>query len=683
MRHAPLATTFVDFGRVVCNGDEAFTREWLVTNGLGGYAAGTIGGLRTRRYHALLIAATNGPAARTLLLGECAPCAIYRGVRYPLAASEWSDRSIAPQGHLWLQRFYLEESIPVWQWSFADALLERRLFMVQGHNTVCQHWTLLQASSALELELGILVDRRSHHSLGSVQGATPIISKVERGVSLQWSSTSDDPELSLFVQCDRSVPTPTGVWWHDYHLRDDAARGYDSTDALWHAATLSLVIDPGTTSLLTASTAAQGSVAADAPLDTERARLAALTAANRARGDFPAVRQLLYAGDQFVVTRTRPCGSAGRSILAGYPWFADWSRDAMFSIPGLLLASGRLAEAQLAISTYADFLDHGMLPNRFPDHPTDALEYNAVDAPLLMIEATRRTFALSHDLVWLRSLWAGLQSIITAYTAGARHGIAVDPRDGLLRAGELGVQLTWMDAMIGGRVITPRIGKPVEINAFWQQALRAMTQLALALGESGDEYAAAAQRAQTSFGQFWNPLQSCCFDVIDGPHGNDASIRPNQLFAAACGDALLPVGQRRAIVDVCMTRLRTPQGLRTLDPADRAYRGTYRGTPVERDEAYHQGTVWPWLFAPLIFSHFGVYGDREAIADFMAAFANHLREAGLGTVSEVFSGDPPHEPGGCFAQAWSVAALLEALHELPPTSVDALPPHNTTNGHHT
>ncbi len=675
MPHPPLATTFIDFGRVVCNRDAAFNREWLVTNGLGGYASGTIGGVRTRRYHGLLIAAANSPAERTFLFGESSPTANYRGVRYPLAANEWSDGSISPRGHLWLQRFYLEESIPVWRWSFADALLERRLFMVQGENTVCQHWTVVRASSAIELEIEILVDRRSHHELGTGNAPTPEISRVARGVQLHWAADGDQPSTDLFVQCDKSVPKPTGVWWKNFHLRADAERGYQATDALWHAATFSLVMNPRTTSLFTASTSAQESTLADTLLNAERARLALLVQANRERGDFPAVRQLFYAADQFIVKRTRRDGSAGLSIIAGYPWFADWSRDAMISLPGLLLARGRLTDAQLVLSTFADELNEGMLPNRFPDRANDALEYNAVDSPLLMIEAVRRTFALSTDRAWLATLWPGLKSIIAAYTAGARHGIGADPSDGLLRAGVAGIQLTWMDAKIGDRVITPRIGKPIEINALWHQALQAMATLAVAMGESGDAYTTAAQKVQAHFGKFWNLQRSCCFDVIDGPDGNDGEIRPNQLFAAVQDAGPLPLGHRKAIVNLCMARLWTPQGLRTLDSGSASYRATYSGGPTARDEAYHQGTVWPWLFLPMILSHFSVHKDREAISDFMGPFANHLREAGLGTVSEVFSGDPPHEPGGCIAQAWSVAALLEALHTLPPIGDEPRSPH--------
>ncbi|MSQ90258.1 MAG: glycogen debranching protein [Phycisphaerales bacterium] len=672
MQSAPFTPNFVDFGRAICNSDAAFDREWLVTNGIGGYAAGTIGGVRTRRYHGLLIAATNPPAERTLLLGESAPTAVYRGVRYPLAANAWKDGSVDPKGHLALQRFHLEDSIPVWRWSFADALLERRVFMVHGENTVCQHWTLVQASSPMRLELEVLVDRRSHHELGTGASSTPTISRIHRGVCLTWQADSRGSGMDLFVQCDKSVPTPTGVWWHDFHLREDSARGYHGVDSLWHAAKFTLVMNPKTTALFTASTRELDSVPANAMLDAERARLADLCARAGAAMRLPAIRQLICAGDQFLVKRARRDGSAGLSIIAGYPWFADWSRDAMISIYGLLLASDRVGEAQVVLSTYADYLDAGMLPNRFPDREGDPLEYNAVDAPLLMITAAAHAFAVGGDRAWLASIWAGLKSIVTAYTHGARHGIQVDPTDGLLRAGEAGVQLTWMDAKIGDRVITPRIGKPVEVNAFWYRALAAMSQLATAMDEPSAPYATAAAQVKSSFGKFWNIDHACCYDTIDGPNGVDAKLRPNQLFATTRAhgiDGPLPSGQCKAIVDLCMLRLWTPQGIRTLDAADPSYRGSYAGDPLARDEAYHQGTIWPWLFAPMMLSHFAVYQDRAAIQDFMLPFVNHLREAGLGSVSEVFSGDPPHEPGGCFAQAWSVAAILEILAELPPPNL--------------
>ena len=659
----PAKIRFVDFGRIVCNGDEAFRREWLVTNGIGGYASGTVGGVRTRKYHATLIAATTPPAVRTFLLGETSPTATYRGVHYPLSSNQWKDGSISPQGHIRLQRFHFENQIPVWRWSFSDALLERRIFMIHGENTVCQHWTLVQASSPIQLQFEVLVDNRSHHQLGRLDAATPVLERAPRGIRLSWPHANAGEGSELFVQCDKSVPTPTGEWWKDFLLTQERDRGYDAIDCLWSAAKFEVVLDPGTSSDFTASTKSQNQRPVGEALQAERSRAESLFATAQVEDDKTALQQLVLAADQFIVKRKRkgPQGEDGISIIAGYPWFADWSRDAMLSVAGLLLATRRIAEAQILLLTYGDYLDGGMLPNRFPDHDGDALEYNSVDAPLLMIIATEKVFAAGKDAKWLAEMWPGLQSIIAAYTKGTRHGISVDPKDGLVRSGENGIQLTWMDAKVGDRVITPRQGKPIEINAFWFQALMAMKSLGAVLKQPTDAYEQAAARVQNSFGAFWNHDRSCCLDVIDGPNGSENLLRPNQLFASAVNQGLLPQGQRKAIIDLCMARLWTPQGLRTLSPDDPAYCGNYGGDPASRDAAYHQGTVWPWLFMPMVQTHFGVYKDAQAIQDFLFPFINHLREAGLGSVSEIFSGDAPHQPQGCFAQAWSVAALLELM----------------------
>ena len=467
---------FVDFGRVVCNTDEAFRREWLVTNGLGGYSSGTIGGVRTRRYHGMLVAATVPPAVRTMLLGETFPTAIYRGTRYPLSSNQWRDESISPKGHLWLQRFHLDRQIPVWRWSFSDALLERRIFMIHGENTLCQHWTLVQGSSPIQLQIETLVDNRSHHDIGRLDAQTPTLERAPRGIRLVWTNKLPGCGSELFVQCDKSVPTPTGKWWKDYLLTEERARGYDSIDCLWHAATFEVVLPPGDSTLFTASTTSQPSSPPNRLLDAELDRLDALLALSAIPDTYPVIRQLVLAADQFVVRRNRK-GSPeanGISIIAGYPWFADWSRDAMISVSGLLLATNRVADAQTLLSTYVDYIDEGMLPNRFPDRGTGAIEYNSVDAPLLMIIAAEKTFSTGMDAKWLAEIWPALHSIVVAFTKGTRHGIRVDPADGLLCAGERGLQLTWMDAKVGDRVITPRQGKPVEINAFWFQALVAM-----------------------------------------------------------------------------------------------------------------------------------------------------------------------------------------------------------------
>jgi predicted glycogen debranching enzyme len=347
-------------------------------------------------------------------------------------------------------------------------------------------------------------------------------------------------------------------------------------------------------------------------------------------------------------------------VIAGYPWFTDWGRDTMIALPGLALANGRNDVAESIVRGFVPFIEGGMLPNVFPDASSPP-QYNTVDAALWYIEAIRACADVTLDPHFARDLFPALRAIVEAYMNGTRYGIGVDEHDGLLRAGVPGVQLTWMDAKVGDRVITPRIGKPVEINALWYAALATTARFAEHCAESPLPYKEAAARVRGSFGRFWNVDRMCCFDVLDGPSGNDPAIRPNQLFVVALAPELLAPERARAVVDVCMRDLLTPVGLRTLAPDDPAYVGTYGGDQASRDAAYHQGTVWPWLLGAFVKAHLNVYADVECARSFIAPLADALDGYGIGTLGEIFNGDAPHAPCGTIAQAWSVAEYLAAL----------------------
>ncbi|MFN7679056.1 MAG: amylo-alpha-1,6-glucosidase, partial [Cyanobacteriota bacterium] len=442
-----------------------------------------------------------------------------------------------------------------------------------------------------------------------------------------------------------------------------------------------------------ASTVPHPSLDGEGALAERRAQDAALLARWRAAQPEVAraapawVEQLVLAADQFVVARSgggSPGGLTGeamaelereaveepppgRTILAGYPWFGDWGRDTMISLPGLTLTTGRPAIARQILRTHASVLSRGLLPNRFPDggESLGDGDYNAVDATLWFLEALRQTQQATGDGHLIQELFPQLREIVEAHCAGTRHGIQRDPRDGLLRAGEAGLQLTWMDAKVNGEVITPRIGKPVEVNVLWYRALRAMAHFAAICGASAEGYGALAEEARQGFQRFWNGSAGCCFDVLDGPDGrHDSTVRPNQLLAVALTDDLLTPQQARRVLAVCGSRLLTPMGLRSLEPADPAYRGHYGGDPVARDRAYHQGTVWGWWLGPYALAHARVHGDRGGALRWLEAMGHHLTTAGLGTISEIFDGDAPHAPRGCIAQAWSVAEVLRAWVEL-------------------
>ena len=350
-------------------------------------------------------------------------------------------------------------------------------------------------------------------------------------------------------------------------------------------------------------------------------------------------------------------------MIAGYPWFGDWGRDTMIALPGLLLATGRPEIAEDVLRNYARLVNRGMLPNRFPD-ANESVEYNTVDAALWFFQAVHQYYAATRDLSLLREIFPALEEIVDGYTRGARFNIHMDPDDGLLYSGEPGTQLTWMDAKAGDGAVTPRVGKPVEVNALWLNALMAQAKFAEALGQSAFSFANRAAQARNGFTRFWNPDANCCFDVIDGPEGNDAAIRPNQLVAVALEQSPLSAEQQRAVLDVCERELLISYGLRTLSPSAPHYRGHYRGNQQQRDSVYHQGTAWGWLIGPFVQAFLRVTGDPEQALTFLAPFENHLKIHGLGTASEIFDGDPPFVPQGCFAQAWTVAEVLRAWLEV-------------------
>jgi predicted glycogen debranching enzyme len=379
----------------------------------------------------------------------------------------------------------------------------------------------------------------------------------------------------------------------------------------------------------------------------------------------PWIRHLVLACDQFVVRRPTPDDPEGASVIAGYHWFGDWGRDTMVAVPGLALETGRPAIARTILTTFARFVDRGMLPNRFPDAGAQP-EYNTVDATLWYVEAIRAYHAATGDDGVLKELYPVLESIVGWHRSGTRYGIREDPVDGLLVAGEPGVQLTWMDAKVGDWVVTPRIGKPVEINALWYAAVCTVADFARRLGKSAAarDLDALARRVAGAFARFWSERHGWCFDVIDGPDGDDATLRPNQILAVALPQALLPPARRRAVVDACARHLLTSYGLRSLAPSDARYVDRYAGDARTRDGSYHQGAVWAWLLGPFALAHFSAHGDAARARAFLEPLADHLGDHGLGSIAEIFDGAPPFVPNGCIAQAWSVAETLRAWQTL-------------------
>lgn len=667
----------VDFGREICGSLEAACeREWLVTNGIGGFASGTVAGALTRRYHGLLIAALNPPFGRTLVVAKLDETIRYDAQVYPLATNRWASGVVDPQGYRQMERFRLEGTAPAWTFACADARLEKRVWMQAGANTTYVRYDLVCAGGPLELELKALINYRDFHAT------------THAGDWRMSIQPAESPAAGLrIVAFDGAVPfrllcapvgsgqvaaavEPAHDWYRDFDLPLERYRGLDDHEDHLHAGTFRARLEPGQWLTLALSTEPapnlDGASAWEARVARELALLDRWAAAHpQVAEEAPAwVRQLVLAADQFVVSRPLADDPAALSVIAGYPWFGDWGRDTMIALPGLTLVTGRPELARKILRTYARFVVRGMLPNVFPEASLSPerndLDYKTVDAALWYFEAVRQYYGLTRDAELLKQFFPVLAEIVDWHVRGTRYSIRMDSADGLLAAGEPGVQLTWMDAKVGDRVITPRIGKPVEVNALWYNALVNLALFARVLGRSSSEYENMARRVQVSFQRFWNEAAGCCFDVIDGPDGNDASLRPNQIFAVSLPMSPLEPKRQRAVVDACARHLLTSHGLRSLAPGDPRYVGHYGGSPRDRDAAYHQGTAWGWLLAPFVLAHLRVYGDPARAATFLEPMSHHLRTHGLGSLSEIFDGNAPFAPRGCIAQAWTVAEVLRA-----------------------
>jgi len=655
----------VDFGRDVC-GDLAAgeRREWLVTNGLGGFASGTVAGLLTRRYHGLLVAALKPPLGRTLLVAKLDETVEYGGQEYPLATNRWGSGSVEPNGWRHIERFRLEGTTPVWTFAVADALLEKRVWMQRDANTTYVRYTLLRASGPVRLVLKPLVNYRDYHATTRSNGWQMRIERVPNGLQVQ-AFEGATPFYLLSAMAAAEPAHQFNPWDHDFQLAQEAYRGLDDRDDHLEAGTFSAELHPGDSITWVASTDSNPNLDGESALAEHGADQRALLerwkdAEPELAADAPAwIRQLVLAADQFIVRRPLSDDPQALSVIAGYPWFGDWGRDTMIALPGLTLAAGRPEIARRILRTFARFVDQGMLPNVFPDGG-EKPAYNTVDAALWYFEAVRQYYEETGDIEFLREVFPVLAGMIEWHQRGTRYGIKVDPRDGLLAAGEAGVQLTWMDAKVGDWVVTPRIGKPVEVNALWYNALAAMARFAAILGEPSSVYSSAAWDVERSFGRFWNEEAGCCFDVIDGPGGKDAAMRPNQILAVSLPASALSSLRQRAVVDACARELVTSHGLRSLAPGHPAYVPRYGGGPRERDGAYHQGTVWGWLLGHFALAHLRVYNDPAKAASYLEPLAHHLNMHGLGSASEIFDAEAPFTPRGCTAQAWTVAETLRA-----------------------
>jgi len=651
-----VATPGWSFGpEVLADPDRAERLEWYETNGLGGWAASSVSGTHSRRYHGLLVAATTPPTGRRVLLSRLDETLETAEGPIELAASRFPG-AVHPDGHRRLERFRLA-TFPEFEYRAGGLRLLKSVAAIDGENTTVVVYEVLEADRPFVLALRPFFAGRDYHALVRANDAVARDAVFADHV-LSYRPYPDDPLVSIAAPGASWTADPD--WWRDFEYTFERERGLDFREDLFTPGVLRVRLGAGSRLAVV--------VTAGAP--ARRDGLELLEAERRRRHDratpfahaHPLCRALARAADGFVVRR----GETLRTIVAGYPWFTDWGRDTMIALPGLCLVTGGLDDARRILAAFARATERGLLPNRFPDHG-ETVEYNTADASLWFFVAVRAYLAAGGDAEFVAGELAPvLREIVAWHVRGTHHGIRQDD-DGLLRAGEPGVQLTWMDAKVGDWVVTPRHGKPVEINALWYNALRILADLEHRFGGQGQaaalrKRAAAVKRSFVA--RFWSEDAGYLFDVVDDGQA-DARLRPNQIFALSLPYPLLDRRRARSVLRAVEQRLTTPLGLRSLDPGDPDYCGRYQGDVPARDGAYHQGTVWAWLLGPYVTALVRVRGERgkREARRLLESFSTHLGEAGLGSVSEIFDGDEPHRPRGCPLQAWSVAEILRAAVE--------------------
>jgi glycogen debranching enzyme len=659
-------------------------REWLVTNGLGGYASGTVSGRVTRRYHGLLVAALPAPVGRMVMLSHVDARVHLGGGRTAALEAEPSlpvavEDPESPHRLMKLAEFRLETGMPVWRYEHEGVAIEKRVLMPYRQNTVHLSYRLLDSAGPVQLELRPFLHVR-HYDDPILPTSQIAHALTATGGRFEIAAGSELPILRLLFYGHGSALTvdasqlPTGY-------PEEQSRGYEDAGTLWTPGFfhIDLGSDGGPEGTLVASTEPWETIEALTPgpaLDSERARLSALLEHAGAKGRPTIDAELIVAADQFVITpaarpedatRAMALGTEARSVIAGYHWFTDWGRDTMIGLEGLTLETGRSAEAGLILRTFASYVRDGLIPNMFPDGERQGL-YHTADASLWFFHAVGRYVAATDDLQTLRILLPALEDMMAHHLRGTRFGIRVDPEDGLLTQGEDGYQLTWMDAKVGDWVVTPRRGKAVEINALYYNALRLLEDWVR--NEHGEARAQPladhAARARASFNRrFWHEEAGYLYDVVDGPSGDDPACRPNQVFALSLTHPVLDSARWEAVVEAVRQRLLTPYGLRSLAPDHPDYCPKYYGDLRARDAAYHQGTVWAWLIGPFVDAWLRVHpADRLTVGQLLEGFDAHLSQAGVGSISEIFDAEPPYTPRGCIAQAWSVAEVLRARGRL-------------------
>jgi predicted glycogen debranching enzyme len=646
---------------VPCSADQLdalLSKEWLIANKIGAYASSSVVGANTRRYHGLLVAATAPPVGREVALSTVMEQVLIGGRMFELATNEFSG-AFSPRGFSLLAEFR-NDVAPTWLWRFENVEIHKEIVLAETSNAVAIRYTLHGPPGVpVELRLWPFAALRDFHTLRKVEAPHQMtFETIPGGVAVQDRLRQGH---ALHVASQEAAFTARPQWWHRFHYRTDIARGQDGQEDLYTPGVFSYQLADGQSCQLNAGMGEHVPLGFATTLDRRRGRLETLASSVPTRGDM-LTRRLAVATDAFVVQRSFASAAPSATIMAGYHWFADWGRDTFISLPGLLLATGRFDLARQVFSTFAAHISSGLVPNRFDDYLPIA-HYNSIDASLWFIIAADRYVTASGDQqFWRHTLGPAAKSILTGYQEGTMFDIRADA-DGLLSGGWAQTQLTWMDAKLGNEVITPRHGKAVEVNALWHAAHQLVARRS---ADTDPQWARRCQERADIIGPafvkafWWEEGGYLCDCILDGHC--DTSLRPNQVLAVSLPHCPLDPRQQKSVVQHIREQLLTPVGLRTLSPFDSRYRRAYGGSWESRDRAYHQGTVWAWLMGPFIEAYLKVENFKPfalaQAAQWLAPLEKHLEQAGLGFISEIFDGDPPHEPKGCIAQAWSVAEVL-------------------------
>jgi predicted glycogen debranching enzyme len=627
--------------------------EWLETNGLGGFASSTVSGANSRRYHGLLVAAMKPPVDRRVVLSKLEESVVVGQQRFELSANRYPG-AVNPNGYQHLSSF--EKSyFPVFTYDLNGLVIQKTIAMVHGENTTLVLYEVLSSKEKFLMELLPLCSFKDFHCNAHANDSIYKGFLFDRGV---FQTKNYQESAELFISVPGSKFEPTQCWYYNFEYSAERSRGLDFTEDLFNHGKFTVELKAGSKLGIIISTEDCRGKDAFKLFKSELKRRESLVK------KFANVntQRLALAADQFVVKR----GEDLRSIIAGYHWFSDWGRDTMIALPGICLVTERFDDARKILKAFADSVSEGMLPNRFPDHG-EIPEYNTVDATLWFFQAIYKYYQYTSDKAFVKILLPVLEDIIDWHYKGTRYNIHVDA-DELIYSGQEGVQLTWMDAKIGDWVVTPRRGKVVEINALWFNALAILAELFVVTGGSKTKsahYKQKSQRVYKSFNEvFWSEEAKYLYDFVDGDQKN-SDLRPNQIYALALPFQLLSEEKARAILEITTEKLLTAWGLRSLDPANPAYKSQYEGDPWHRDSAYHQGTVWSHLLGIYIDALINIDGDvgKKKAVEILFTFFNHLDECGLGTVSEIFDAELPHHPAGTIAQAWSVGELLRVAIE--------------------